>query len=300
MRERVEALGGPAGAGGEADPVVAHVQGRLAVHVGQGEGHPCRPRVPGHVGQRLLGDPQQGYLGVGAERPRRPGHGGGRGHAGLLGQLVGEPADRLPQRRRPQRRRPQVPDQPPGLGQVLAGRPPGPLQVPAGVLGALRQLPLGRLELQDDADEPLGEGVVDVAGQPLPLGQPAALPLGGRQLAAGRLQLLDQLPALVALLDDPGEPEREQGPEGHRHQAADDRRPVLGQRPARLQHLPPDHGHAERDRGRDRQRQAQVPEHLGGTGSAAAGRRRYGSRPARTRAAAARPGRPRRAAAAPG
>jgi hypothetical protein len=62
--------------------------------------------------------------------------------------------------------------------------------------------------------------LVDVAGQALALGQPTALPLGRGQLAAGRLQLLDQLPALVALVDDAGEPEREQGAEHHREQAA--------------------------------------------------------------------------------
>jgi hypothetical protein len=70
---------------------------------------------------------------------------------------------------------------------------------------------------------------VDVAGQALALGQPAALPLGGRELAAGRLQLLDQPPALVALVDDPGEPEREQAAEDDRDQAAGDRRQVLRQ-----------------------------------------------------------------------
>jgi hypothetical protein len=50
--------------------------------------------------------------------------------------------------------------------------------VAAGRFGPVRQLGLGRLELQHDAHEPLGQGVVDVAGQPLTLGQAAALPLG--------------------------------------------------------------------------------------------------------------------------
>jgi hypothetical protein len=122
--------------------------------------------------------------------------------------------------------------------------------VAAGRVGAFRQLGLGRLELQHDADEALGQGVVDVAGQALALGQPAALPLGRGQLAAGRLQLLDQLPALVALLDDPGDPEREQAAEHHREQAAGDRSGVLPQRPARGQHLPPDDRDAEGDRRR--------------------------------------------------
>jgi hypothetical protein len=76
-----------------------------------------------------------------------------------------QPAEGLAQRRRRQRLGPQVPDQPPGLGQVLAGRPPGPLQVAAGLGGVVRQLGLGRLELEDDADEALGQGVVDAAGQ---------------------------------------------------------------------------------------------------------------------------------------
>ncbi len=101
---------------------------------------------------------------------------------------------------RPQGVRPQVPDQPPGLGQVLGGRAPGPLQVAAGLGGPVGQLGLGRLELEDDADEALGQGVVDVAGQPLALGQPAALPLGRRQLAPGRLQLLDQPSALWSMM----------------------------------------------------------------------------------------------------
>jgi hypothetical protein len=35
--------------------VAAHVQGGLAVHVGQSHGHPPGTRVPGHVGQGLLG-----------------------------------------------------------------------------------------------------------------------------------------------------------------------------------------------------------------------------------------------------
>jgi hypothetical protein len=81
---------------------------------------------------------------------------------------------------------------------------------------------------------------VDVAGQPLALGEAPAGPLGLGELAAGRLQLLDQLPALVALLDDAGDPEGEQAAEDHRDQAADDRPPVLRQRPAGRQHLPPD------------------------------------------------------------
>jgi hypothetical protein len=134
--------------------------------------------------------------------------------------------------------------------------------VAAGRVGAFRQLGLGRLELQHDADEALGQGVVDVAGQALALGQPAALPLGRGQLAAGRLQLLDQLPALVALLDDPGDPEREQAAEHHREQAAGDRSGVLPQRPARGQHLPPDDRDAEGDRRRDGPGQAQVAEDL--------------------------------------
>jgi len=104
---------------------------------------------------------------------------------------------------------------------------------------------------------------VDVAGQPLALGQPTAGPLGLGQLAAGRLQLLDQLPALVALVDDAGEPEREQAPEGHRDQAADDRPPVLRQRPTGRQHLHPDDRDAEGDRRRDGQGQGQVAEDLG-------------------------------------
>jgi hypothetical protein len=112
--------------------------------------------------------------------------------------------------------------------------------VAAGRLGAVRQLGLGRLELEDDADEALGQGVVEVAGQALALGQPAPLPLGRGQLAAGRLQLLDQPPPLVALVDDAGEPEREQGAEHHREEAADDRARVLPHGPARRQHLAPD------------------------------------------------------------
>jgi len=128
--------------------------------------------------------------------------------------------------------------------------------VAAGRAGALGQLGLGRLQLEDDADEALGQGVVDVAGQPLALGEAPAGPLGLGELAAGRLQLLDQLPALVALLDDAGDPEGEQAAEDHRDQAADDRPPVLRQRPAGRQHLPPDDRDAEGDRRRDGQGRA--------------------------------------------
>jgi hypothetical protein len=135
--------------------------------------------------------------------------------------------------------------------------------VAPGLVGSGGQLGLGRLELEDDADEPLGQGVVDVAGQPLALGQAAALPLGRGQLGAGRLQLLDQLPSLVALLDDPGDPEREQDAEGQRDEAADDGPQVLRQRLARQQDLPPDDLDGEGDRRRDGQRQPQVPEDLG-------------------------------------
>jgi ABC-type amino acid transport substrate-binding protein len=87
---------------------------------------------------------------------------------------------------------------------------------------------------------------VDVAGQALALGQAAALALGRGQLAAGRLQLLDQPPALIALVDDPGDPEREQDPEGQRDQAADDRPEVLRQWLPRRQDLPPDDLDGER------------------------------------------------------
>jgi hypothetical protein len=246
----------------ETRAVVAHVQGGLAVHVGEGDGHPAGLGVLGHVGQGLLGDPEQGDLGVRAERPGRAGHGGGGRQAGLLGHPPGQPPQGLAQGRRPQLGRAQVPDQPPGLGQVVGGRPPGPLQVAAGLGGPVGQLGLGRLELEDDADKGLGQGVVDVAGQALALGQPAALPLGGRELAAGRLQLLDQPPPLVALLDDPGDPDGEQAPERHRDEATDHRPRVLRQRPSRHQHLPPDDGDAEDDGGRDGQGQAQVAEDL--------------------------------------
>jgi hypothetical protein len=250
------------GGGGEPGPVVAHVQGGLAVHVGQGDRHPAGVGVPGHVGQGLLGDPEQGDLGVGAERPGRPGDGGGGVQARLLGHPAGQPAQGLAQRRRRQRLRPQVPDQPAGLGQVLPGRPPGPLQVAAGLGGVGGQVGLGRLELEDDADEALGEGVVDVAGQPLALGQAAGVVLGRGQLAAGGLQLLDQLAALVALLDDAGDPEREQGAEHHRQQPADDRALTLRERLAGGQHLAPDDQDAEGDRGRDGPAQPQMPEDL--------------------------------------
>ena len=68
--------------------------------------------------------------------------------------------------------------------------------------------------------KPWARVCVDVTGQALALGQSAALALGRGQLAAGRLQLLDQLPALVALLDDPGDPEANRLPnttESSRH-----------------------------------------------------------------------------------
>jgi hypothetical protein len=168
------------GGRGEPGPVVAHVQGGLAVHVGQGGGHPAGVGVPGHVGQGLLGDPEQGDLGVGAE---------------LGVPVTVAVATRPVSSATLPARRPRA--SPSGAARSWAGR---------RSQTSRRQLGLGRLELEDDADEALGQGVVDVAGQALALGQPATVALGGHQLAAGRLQLLDQPPALVALVDDPGEP----------------------------------------------------------------------------------------------
>ena len=103
---------------------------------------------------------------------------------------------------------------------------------------------------------------MDVAGQALSLGQAAGVALGRGELAAGGLQLLDELAAVVALLDDAGDPEREQGAEHHRQQPADDRALAVGQRPAGAQHLAPDDQDAEGHRGRDSPAQAQMPEDL--------------------------------------
>jgi hypothetical protein len=134
--------------------------------------------------------------------------------------------------------------------------------VPPGRVGAGRQLALGGLQLQHDADEALRQGVVDVAGEALALGQPPRLPLRGGQLAAGRLQLLDQLPAAGALLDDAGDPDGEQDPEQQRQQPAADRPRILRQGLAGQQHLAPDDHHGERDRAEDGGPQVQQAEDL--------------------------------------
>src|SRR5690606_14473228 len=58
--EAAAAVAGAADPRVEAASVVADVEGDLVTHVGEGDADPGGARVPGGVGQGLLGDPQQG------------------------------------------------------------------------------------------------------------------------------------------------------------------------------------------------------------------------------------------------
>src|SRR5258708_17767450 len=53
-RRRRPARAGPPG---KADAVVAHIEGHLVLHVGEGQADPRGIRVPGHVRDRLLRGP---------------------------------------------------------------------------------------------------------------------------------------------------------------------------------------------------------------------------------------------------
>jgi hypothetical protein len=219
----------------EPDPVVVHVEHGQVVQVGEGDGHPGGGGVLADVRQGFLDDAQQGLLNLGRERPGGPGDDRLGPQARLLTEPAGQLLERLGQRLLRQGPGPQRPHHPPGLGQVVAGRPQRLLDV-AVHRAASGQGLLGRLQQQHHAGKALGEGVVQVAGQPLALGQRPGLPFGRGQLGPGRLQLLDQPLALPALADDGPYVGHRQQRTGREHTHGNDRgpgdgAPFLGQLP---------------------------------------------------------------------
>jgi hypothetical protein len=164
--------------------------------------------------------------------------------AGFLAEPPGHLLKRLGERLLHQGPGPQRPHHPPGLGQVVTGRPQGLLDVPLDRAPEGQGL-LGRLQQQDHAGEPLGEGVVEVAGQPLALGQRPGLAFGGGQLGLGRLQLLDQPLSLPALADDGAHIGHRQQRAGRQHAHGGDRRPGDGARLPRQLPDPADRDHQD-------------------------------------------------------
>ncbi len=137
---------------------------------------------------------------------------------------VRQPPQRVVEGGSVERRRAERRDQRAGLGQVLPGRLYGQTQMPRRIAPRL-----GGLDEHDDAGEPLGDGVVDLPGQPLPLGQRALLGRQPGDLGLAGLQLPDQVGALGALADDPGDPrpehqrerDRDRGGAAEQHQVGD-------------------------------------------------------------------------------
>ena len=241
--------------GVEADAVVDDLDHRVGVG-GQPQHDPAGAGVPPHVRQRLLDRPHQHHRPVGADLGvAGPGALDDDLDPGLGAEPRGDPGERgvdvgALQVDRCERRHQRA-----GLAQVLAGGLLDQVE-PGGVVARGRQP--GRLGLRQrhDAGEPLREGVVDLAGHPLALGHHAGGVLRDAQLGPGALELGDQVRALLALLDDPADPQpehqRDRQAAAHRHHDVADRVGVgaLAHEQARAghdaQHDRPDHAGAVR------------------------------------------------------
>src|SRR5829696_5269593 len=159
----------------EADPVVVHLQHHRLGCLGQLDPGAGRPRVPGHVRQRLLGDPVQDDLVVLGQPVGQP-CGQGAADPGLLADhldVVAQGADQaaLLQHGRPQGGHdpPQRLDLPGQRGLGVGEQPPALLQL------AAPQPELAPLQGQPEPGQPLDGAVVQLGGHA------AALPLGHRQ-----------------------------------------------------------------------------------------------------------------------
>ena len=118
----------------EPDAVVPHVERHLVAHVGQRQDHAARARMPGHVGERLLGRAQKRDLDLRAHRARRAGRGDLRRHPAERRPAPGHLGQRLGQAGALERLRAQRPHRAAGLREALAREGRRGVKVPAPLL----------------------------------------------------------------------------------------------------------------------------------------------------------------------
>ncbi|BDZ53267.1 hypothetical protein GCM10025870_03400 [Agromyces marinus] len=203
---QAERLGGSLGAlefrRVEPDAVVDDVERDLVAEVAERDLGAVGVGVLDDVGERALGDAQEGRLdrhrqrhGLAAQRERDPG-----ACARLTGLLVGgrrEAAERRRQRLLVQCRRSEFADEPARLVQVLRG---GLASEPELVArGRVDGLAFGGVQEELDAGEPLGDGVVDLARDALALGEAARLAArGGEFLLVARRSMMSDCRSRVS------------------------------------------------------------------------------------------------------